>query len=85
MGKTIEQMQSEAAELKEKRTLIGKKQIDISDLCGIDQGSYSRMERGLLNCEKPLIVVRNLYNIWLKEKERKIKAELNYIKSLAKS
>lgn len=83
MAKTIDQLQSEAAELKEKRLLMGLSAKDIADRGGINQGNYSRMERGMLNCDKALTLVRNMYKDWLIDQEKKHKEQLKYIKSLA--
>jgi len=82
MGKSNAEMLLEAKELKEKRELMGYTAIEICLLTKTNQGNYSKMERGLLNCEKPLEKVKQLYVEWSKKEAKRLKEQATYIQSL---
>ena len=82
MAKSNLEMLEEAKELKEKRELMSLSAADICKECSINQGNYSRMERGLLNCTKPLIRVREMYVTWVEEEQKRLKEQADYLLSI---
>lgn len=82
MAKTYNEMIVEATELKEKRSLMGMSAIEVCKLTNTNQGNYSKMEQGLLNCEKPLKEIRLLYNEWVVKEANRLEKQSEYLKSL---
>lgn len=71
-----------AKELKSKRQMMGLKAIDFCLQNGINQGNYSKMENGMANPGKYLVIMRVMFNRFRKERITALQNQIEILKNI---
>jgi predicted transcriptional regulator len=71
-----------AKELKSKRQMMGVKAVDFCEQNNINQGNYSKIENGLANPGKYLVVIRVMFNKWRTNKLKELENQIELLKSI---
>ncbi len=82
MKKTTEQLIIEGKQVKEWRTLMGIKQIDMAKNLNTNQCNYSHMESGRQNLDWRYGFVRDIFVQWRLSEVKRLEEQINYLKLL---
>lgn len=71
-----------AKEIKSKRLMMGIKAKDFASNNNIHQGNYSKIENGLANPGKYLVIIRVMFNKWRINKLKELENKIELLKSI---
>lgn len=73
---------AQSEQLKSRRLLMGLKAIDFCKDHGLNQGNFSKMERGLANPTSALEIMNVIFECWVKDQIENTKEKLKFLQTL---